>query len=122
MHGEANYPFRKEESDLDIPLPDGTTDARFLDAVREATRATLDASPDLLFYVAGADAFAGDRLGRLGVSKRGMRERDEVVFDACASAGVPVAVVMSGGYAEDVLDTVEIHAATVLAAASQLTR
>jgi len=80
-------------------------------------RRALGAGVDLAFYIAGADPFEGDRLGRLAVSMNGLRERDRVVFDACEQAGTPVAVVMSGGYAEDVHDTVEIHATTVLEAA-----
>ena len=122
VHGEANYPFRKETSDLDLPLPDGPHDERFLESVQLATRRTLASGPDFIFYVAGADAFEGDRLGRLSVSKDGMRARDEIVYDACAAAGVPFAVVMSGGYAEDVHDTVQIHATTVLGAAAQPVR
>ena len=118
VHGASNYPFRKETSDVDLPLPDGTTDERFLGAVEEATRRALATAPDLVYYVAGADAFEGDRLGRLAVTRDGLRARDEIVFDACTAAGVPVAVVMSGGYAEDVRDTVEIHATTVLGAAA----
>jgi acetoin utilization deacetylase AcuC-like enzyme len=117
VHGEGNYPFRKEQSDLDLPLPDGTSDDRFLQAVEIATRHALESGPDIVFYVAGADAFEGDRLGRLAVSREGMRARDEIVYDGCWAAGVPFAVVMSGGYAEDVADTVAIHAATVLGAA-----
>ena len=122
VHGEANYPFRKEISDLDLPLPDGATDDRFLDAVETATRRTFATSPDFVFYIAGADAFEGDKLGRLSVTKAGMRARDEIVFDACLAEGTPFAVVMSGGYALDVHDTVEIHAATVLGAARQPVR
>jgi acetoin utilization deacetylase AcuC-like enzyme len=122
VHGEANYPFRKEVSDLDLPLPDGTTDERFLDAVEIATRRTFATSPDFVFYIAGADAFEGDKLGRLSVSKEGMRARDEIVFDACLAEGTPFAVVMSGGYARNVHDTVDIHAATVLGAARQPVR
>ncbi len=116
VHGEKNYPFRKESSDLDLPLPDGTEDEAFLEAVSLGVRRALATRPELVFYVAGADAFAGDRLGRLSVSLEGMRRRDALVFDACAAAGAPVAVVMSGGYAERVEDTVSIHANTVEAA------
>ncbi|MCH1570365.1 MAG: histone deacetylase [Longimicrobiales bacterium] len=117
VHGASNYPFRKETSDLDIGLDDGAGDDVFLSAVHEGVRRALGAGVDLAFYIAGADPFEGDRLGRLAVSMNGLRERDRVVFDACEQAGTPVAVVMSGGYAEDVHDTVEIHATTVLEAA-----
>ena len=120
VHGASNYPFRKEASDLDIGLEDGATDDVFLTAVRDGVTRALASGPDFAFYIAGADPYEHDRLGRLSVTKAGLRERDRVVFDACEEAGVPVAVVMSGGYAEDVYDTVEIHAATVLEAAHRV--
>ncbi len=119
VHGAANYPFRKEESDVDLPLPDGAGDDAFLDAVDRAVEAALDHRPDLAFYVAGADPYGGDRLGRLDVSRAGLAERDRRVYDGLAGAGVPVAVVMSGGYAERVEDTVAIHLASVRAAAER---
>ncbi len=122
VHGGKNYPFRKERSDLDIELADGTTDERFLDAVRSAVDAAVDFAPDLVYYVAGADAFEGDRLGRLGVSKRGLAARDEILFSACENEGLPVVVVMAGGYAEDVGDTVSIHEASVRRALTHASR
>lgn len=112
VHGAKNYPFAKERSDLDIELPDGANDARFLDAVEVAITAALEAGPELLFYVAGADAFEGDRLGRLSVTKSAMAERDALVLDRCGARGVPVVVVMAGGYAAEVTDTVDIHETT----------
>ena len=120
VHGASNYPFRKEASDVDIGLDDGATDDAFLSAVHEGVERALADGADLAFYIAGADPYEGDRLGRLSVTKEGLRERDRIVFDACERAGTPVAVVMSGGYAEDVHDTVEIHAATVLEAARRV--
>ncbi len=117
VHGASNYPFRKEASDLDIGLEDGTEDSVFLDAVRAGVSVALASDPDLAFYIAGADPYEHDRLGRLSVSKDGLRERDRIVFDACGAASVPIAVVMAGGYAENVHDTVEIHTATVREAA-----
>lgn len=122
VHGAGNYPFVKERSDLDLPLPDGTGDDAFLDAVERGTLAALSRGADLAFYLAGADAFEDDRLGRLRVTKAGMAERDAVVLDACEAEGVPVAVVMSGGYARNVEDTVDIHEATVRAAAGRTAR
>ena len=116
VHGASNFPFRKERSTLDIALPDGAGDDAFLDAVRRGVDAAFGHAPELVFYVAGADAFAGDRLGRLDVSAAALAERDAIVFDACAAAGTPVAVSMAGGYAADVEDTVAIHHATVRAA------
>ena len=117
VHGASNYPFRKESSDLDIALPDGTGDALYLDAVDRGLAVAMASRPELIFFVAGADPFEGDRLGRLAVSAEGLAERDRRVFDAADTAGVPVAVVMSGGYAPDVRDIVQIHARTVREAA-----
>ncbi|MBT8488736.1 MAG: histone deacetylase [Gemmatimonadetes bacterium] len=116
VHGANNYPFRKEHSDFDVALPDGADDDTFLDAVDRGLDRALAHDPDVAFYVAGADPFSDDRLGRLAVSKGGLAERDGLVFDRCAAQGVPVAVVMGGGYGRDIADTVEIHAATIRAA------
>lgn len=117
VHGANNFPFRKERGDLDVELPDGAEDGPFLTAVEDAVdRAIAAARPDLAFYLAGADPFSGDRLGRLKISKDGLRRRDEMVFEACLRSHVPVAVVMSGGYATAIEDTVEIHLSTVRAA------
>lgn len=116
IHGQSNYPFHKQMSDIDIPLPDGTGDAEYLEALNDGlARALPGTAPDLAIYVAGADPYRGDRLGRLAMSKRGLRSRDRIVFEALARRGVPVAVVMAGGYA-GVEDVVDIHAATVAAA------
>jgi acetoin utilization deacetylase AcuC-like enzyme len=114
VHGANNFPFRKEKSDLDLELPDLAGDDAYVAAVENGVSAALEASePQLAFYLAGADPFDGDRLGRLSVSKAGLRERDRVVFQRCREAGVPVAVVMGGGYAPRIEDTVDIHFATV---------
>lgn len=115
VHGGGNYPFRKERSDLDLPLPDGADDATFLAAVDRAIAACIDADPDIVFYVAGADPYQHDRLGRLHVTAAGLEERDRRVFKRLDP--LPVAVVMGGGYAERVEDTVAIHFATIQAAA-----
>lgn len=113
-HGAKNYPWRKERGDLDVELPDGTGDRLYLDAVEPALRRAVDESrPDLAVYLAGADPFAGDRLGRLALTKDGLAERDRLVFDVLGAAGVPVAVTMAGGYAKEVADTVDIHWGTV---------
>ncbi|HVK13892.1 MAG TPA: histone deacetylase [Gemmataceae bacterium] len=114
VHGAKNFPLRKEQSDLDLELPDGTTDAAYLDAVIRGLRRALDESlPDLAIYLAGSDPFERDRLGRLKVTKAGLAERDRLVFEACERAGLPMAVTMAGGYAKDVTDTVDIHWQTV---------
>lgn len=117
VHGASNYPFRKEASDVDVALDDGASDEPYLDAVSRVLDRAIAHRPDLIFYVAGADAYEGDKLGRLAVTAEGLAERDRSVFAAAESAGCPVAVVMAGGYAPDVDRIVEIHAHTVREAA-----
>ncbi len=119
VHGANNFPFHKEDGDLDIELPDRSGDDAFLTAVEQGVRVALAHAPDLAYYLAGADPFEGDRLGRLAVTKQGLARRDELVLDLCGAAGVPVAVVMSGGYARDVNDTVDIHFQTIRAASAR---
>jgi acetoin utilization deacetylase AcuC-like enzyme len=104
IHGEKNFPFHKEVSDLDVPLPDGADDATFLE--------------DL----AGADPFVGDRLGRLSVTKEGLAERDRMVLEGCRERGIPVAVTMAGGYSENVEDIVDIHFQSIGRAAEMTQR
>jgi acetoin utilization deacetylase AcuC-like enzyme len=119
IHGARNFPFHKVPGDLDIALPDGTGDGPFLQSLRSGLQLALRlARPDLAIYLAGADPFAGDRLGRLSLSKAGLVERDRLVFESCHRAGTPVAVVLSGGYARDIEDTVDIHLHTVALAAA----
>jgi acetoin utilization deacetylase AcuC-like enzyme len=114
MHGERNYPFHREQSRLDVELPDGTGDDTYLATLDRHLDAVLDAAaPELVFYLAGADPFAGDRFGRLALSLDGLRARDRRVLGACARRGVPVAVTLAGGYAERMEDIVTIHANTV---------
>ncbi len=118
VHGASNFPFRKERSDLDLPLEDGTGDHAFLEAVARGLRAVVEEGrPDLLFYIAGADPYEGDRLGRLRISREGLAARDQLVTEACRVHGMPVALVMGGGYGHDVQDTVAIHFASIRAAA-----
>ncbi len=118
IHGAKNFPFRKIPGDLDVALQDGAGDPIYLDALEQGIGQALDlARADLAIYLAGADPYAGDSLGRLAVSKRGLAERDRLVFDACRSAGLPLAVVMAGGYGKQVEDTVDIHFQTVSLAA-----
>lgn len=119
IHAAKNFPFRKEASDIDVGLPDGTGDADYLDALERGVRHTLStAQPDLAIYLAGADPYAGDRLGRLSLTKEGLQARDRKVFELCRAASVPVAVLMAGGYSSDIADTVDIHFSTVETAAS----
>ncbi len=106
-------------SDFDIELPDGTCDADYLDALEQGVCQALSAGqPDLAIYLAGADPYVGDRLGRLSLTKEGLQARDRKVFELCRSASVPVAVAMAGGYSSDISDTVDIHFTTVATAAS----
>ena len=121
IHGEKNYPFYKEESDLDVPLPDGAGDGVFLAALVEALERVLDLEEwDLALFLAGADPFEGDKLGRLSVTKSGLAERDRVVLEGCRERGLPVAVTMAGGYARQVEDTVDIHFQTIKRASNVL--
>lgn len=118
VHGAKNFPFHKEKSDLDLELPDGTTDDLYLSMVEEGTRRALALScADLAIYLAGADPYEKDRLGRMAVSIQGLAERDRIVLDLCAEAGLPVAIAMAGGYALDVNEIVAIHLQTVRTAA-----
>lgn len=118
IHGARNFPFHKEESDLDLPLPDRADDAEFLDTLEDGLEEALDeADADLALYLAGADPFEDDRLGRLAVSKAGLAERDRLVLEACRERGIPVAVTMAGGYANNVEDTVDIHFQSIRRAA-----
>jgi acetoin utilization deacetylase AcuC-like enzyme len=118
IHGEKNFPFHKERSDLDVALPDGADDATFLDALAVGLDRALDASePGLAIYLAGADPFVGDRLGRLSVTKAGLAERDRIVLEGCRERGIPVAVTMAGGYSEDVRDIVDVHFGSISLAA-----
>jgi acetoin utilization deacetylase AcuC-like enzyme len=118
MHGDKNFPFRKEVSDLDVPLADGTGDDEYLSLLRTHLPDVLNRhQPDFVFYLAGADPFEGDRLGRLKLTIEGLRRRDEIVMEACTAARLPVAISMSGGYATDVDEIVTIHANTIRIAA-----
>ncbi len=120
LHGARNYPFTRIASDLDVDIASGTGDERYLRALREALEFALErARPDFAFYLAGADPWTGDRLGRLALSKPGLRARDELALDLLAEAGAAVCVVLAGGYAEDVRDTVDINAATAAVVAGR---
>jgi acetoin utilization deacetylase AcuC-like enzyme len=121
LHGARNYPFSRVPSDLDVDIPSGTRDAAYLQALEEALDAALPAAAaDMAFYLAGADPWEGDRLGRLSLTKPGLRERDEVVLDRLRATGAAVCVVLAGGYADDVEDTVDINAATAAAVAARV--
>lgn len=113
MHGERNYPLRKEKSTLDIGLPDGMGDAAYLRTLHENLPRLADAfEPDFVFYQAGVDVLESDSLGKLALSRTGCRERDRVVLEFCRRNGLPVVVSMGGGYSPRLADIVEAHANT----------
>ncbi len=113
MHGEKNYPLRKEKSDLDIGLPDGATDGVFLAALRDTLdKLIVDVKPDFIFYLSGVDILASDKLGRLSVSLEGCKSRDRHVLERCKHYNIPVAISMGGGYATRIADIVDAHANT----------
>jgi acetoin utilization deacetylase AcuC-like enzyme len=119
LHGARNYPFQRIPSDLDVDLPTGTGDEDYLRALDDALDAALPrARPDIAFYLAGADPFEGDRLGRLALTKAGLRARDERVVGRLRGAGAAVVVLLAGGYAPHVADTVDINAATAAVVAA----
>lgn len=114
MHGANNYPFEKEQSDLDVELPDGSDDALYLQRLEDHLPLAFDlARPDLVIYLAGADPYADDRLGRLKLTQAGLLQRDRRVLEECRARRVPVAIAMAGGYARHIEDTVAIHSATL---------
>jgi acetoin utilization deacetylase AcuC-like enzyme len=120
LHGGANYPFRRARSDLDVALESGTGDDAYLAALEHAlARAMPAARPEMVFFLAGADPWEGDRLGRLALTKAGLRARDALVLDVAQRAGAAVCVVLAGGYAPDVADTVDINLATARAVAAR---
>jgi acetoin utilization deacetylase AcuC-like enzyme len=119
IHGAKNFPFHKERSDLDLELPDGTTDDLYLAMVEEGVRrAIAQSNADIAIYLAGADPYRKDRLGRMAISLSGLAQRDNLVLGLCREAGLPVAITMAGGYAEDVEEIVAIHLQTVRTAAA----
>ena len=121
LHGARNYPFERIPSDLDVDIASGTGDAPYLRTLGEALDRVFErGQPEFAFYLAGADPWEGDRLGRLALSKPGLRARDELVLDRLMDSGTPVCVVLAGGYAEDVRDTVDINAGTVAAIAKRV--
>ena len=122
LHGAHNFPFRKEISDLDVTFDDGAGDDEYLTALEHHLPRVLDAQrPDLVFYLAGADPYEGDRLGRLKLTIEGLQIRDRFVFEACRSRGIPVVITMSGGYAVDVDAIATIHVNTIKEAVGALT-
>jgi acetoin utilization deacetylase AcuC-like enzyme len=120
VNGFRNYPFRRVPGDLELDLADGIGDDAYLDGVaRLLPQAAARARPDLCFYLAGADPYEGDRLGRLALSRAGLAARDELVRDTLARAGVATCVTLAGGYADPIEDTVEINLNTLRLFASR---
>jgi acetoin utilization deacetylase AcuC-like enzyme len=113
MHGANNYPLFKAQSNLDVELPDGTHDAEYLECLARHLPAVFAHDPEIVFYLAGADPFAKDKLGRLALSVEGLRERDAYVLRECYQREIPIVTVMSGGYGKDINDTIEIHCNTI---------
>lgn len=119
IHGEKNFPLRKMPSHLDVDLPDGTNDEAYLSKLAQSLEKVDASGPyDLAIFLAGADPFGGDRLGRLGLTKAGLRARDHAVLTWCQAHQLPVAIAMAGGYAPQIDDIVDIHAETVGLASS----
>lgn len=113
MHGANNFPFRKEKSDLDIPLPDLTGDDEYLELLRHwLPRLIVQQKPDFIFYLAGVDVLATDKLGKMSLSKDACKTRDLIVFETCIKNKIPVQVSMGGGYSPDIRDIVDAHCNT----------
>ena len=117
IHGENNFPFKKETSDLDLGLPDGCDDSRYLSALEDCL-GQLDSrfKADCIIYLAGADPHEGDRLGRLNISKEGMYLRDKLVLEFAQARSLSVAISMAGGYGNEIESTVDIHFQTIMIA------
>ena len=120
IHGRNNFPLRKQRSRIDIDLPDGTGDTEYLSALESVLPQVFEFAPEMVFYQAGVDGLAGDRLGRLALSLDGLERRDRLLLQMCRSRGVPVVVTLGGGYAEPIAKTVEAHANTFRTAAEIL--
>jgi acetoin utilization deacetylase AcuC-like enzyme len=115
MHGENNFPFRKQRSRVDIALADGTSDAEYLNRLQDVLPEVTAFRPDVIFYQSGVDGLAGDRLGRLALTLEGLQQRDRLVLDA--SRGIPLVITLGGGYAEPIERTAQAHANTFRTAA-----
>jgi acetoin utilization deacetylase AcuC-like enzyme len=113
IHGANNYPLFKAKSRLDVELPDRTTNAAYLRVLSENLAVVFQHDPDIIFYLAGADPYEHDKLGKLALTIDGLKARDAMVLRACYEREVPVTTVMSGGYGKQIGDTVEIHCNTI---------
>jgi acetoin utilization deacetylase AcuC-like enzyme len=117
VHGANNFPFRKQESKIDVPLSDGTGDEEYLEVLERTMFRVIDFAPDILFFQSGVDALAADTLGRLELSIEGLRSRDRLLMTMCRAAGVRLVTTLGGGYSNPLADTVEAHANTFRTAA-----
>ena len=117
IHAQKNYPFRKFPSNLDIGLPDGTSDEAYLAALSANLSTILNQFPtDLAIYLAGADPHVNDKLGRLSITQAGLLARDQLIFNLCQKKGIPLTVTLAGGYGKNINQTVAIHLQTIQAA------
>jgi acetoin utilization deacetylase AcuC-like enzyme len=113
MHGANNFPYRKERSDLDVPLPDGTSGTQYLDLLKDSLPRIIEQQkPDFIFYLAGVDVLATDKLGKLALTIDECKDRDRFVFEQCIKHQIPVQVSMGGGYSPQIKDIVEAHCNT----------
>ena len=113
MHGGANYPLHKEQSDLDVPLPDGIKGTEYLELLKEHLYKLFDrVQLDFIFFQSGVDVLETDKLGRMGLTIADCKQRDQIVFNMCKAHDIPVAVSMGGGYSERLRDIIEAHANT----------
>lgn len=112
MHGAKNYPFRKVPSTEDIDLPDNTEDEEYLRLLKPALERVVAWKPDIVLYQAGVDPLKEDTLGRLSLSMNGLARRDQLVFEACQTHGIPLSLAMGGGYAQPIDQTVQAHVQT----------
>jgi len=117
LHGARNFPFRKQTSTLDVEFPDGTTDAEYLRAMEEALESAWAFHPDLIFFQAGVDGLASDKLGRLALTHEGLAKRDHIVIAAAMDLAIPLVITIGGGYSEPIELTAEAHAQTFRIAA-----
>jgi len=118
MHGANNFPYRKEASDMDIPLADGTPDDEYLAILKETLpKLIAQQKPEFIFYLSGVDVLATDKLGKLALTKQGCKERDRFVFEQCLANKIPVQVSMGGGYSPDIRDVIDAHCNTFRLAA-----
>lgn len=113
MHGDKNFPFRKERSDLDVPLADGVADDDYLSLLKHHLKTAFEKSnPDFVFYLSGVDVLSTDKLGKISLSKAACKERDRIVIETCKVKGLPMQISMGGGYSTHIRDIVDAHCNT----------